>query len=256
MQPRFFADPESILGTLARLFASEGDAKAVAVLTYSAPEIADTDHDNWNGGTTLYTLFLHVPLNLYPQLLDGIGNLEQAILDKVQILLERFTQDRLTQVRIMPAVVEDPQWRDKAAAWLAGDKLSNQGRVRSDNVAALTADGLLFRSQPEIHFYRALKALGVSFAPLPVFVRGGETYSRIEPDFVIVHNGMTAVVEIDGDTVHQETPAEAHKRTTILLHEGVHFERISASECDTPIKAKEAAAKILVVLQKRRISLR
>ena len=256
MQPRFFADPESILGTLARLFASEGGAKAVAVLTYSTPEIIDTNYDNWNGGTTSYTLFLHVPLNLYPQLIDGLSNLEKSILDKTQVLLRRYSQDILTQVQIVPAVVEDPEWRDKAAAWLAGDKISNQGRVRSDNVAALTSDGLLFRSKPEIHFYRALKAIGVSFAPLPVFVRGGESYSRIEPDFVIVKNGMTAVVEIDGDTVHQETPAEAHKRTTILLHEGVHFERISAAECDTPEKAKDAAARILAAIQKRRESLR
>jgi hypothetical protein len=252
LQSRFFADPEPILGTLARLFAAEAAAREVAVLTYSSPEVVETHYDNWNGGTTFHTLFLHVPINLYPQLQEGLGNLEQAICDKAQVLLEQYTNDRLTQVKVVPAVVEDPQWREKAAAWLSGSKVSNQGRVRSDNVAPLSTDGLLFRSQPEVHFYRALKSLGISFAPLPVFVRGGEKYIRIEPDFVIVHNGVTLVVEIDGDTVHQETPAEAHKRTTMLLHEGVHVERILASECDTPAKAKEAAEKILAVLTKRK----
>ncbi|MGQ0801849.1 MAG: hypothetical protein ACT4NL_17265 [Pseudomarimonas sp.] len=172
------------------------------------------------------------------------------------VLLEQHAHDRLTQVKIVPAVVEDLQWREKAAAWLSGSKISNQGRVRSDNVAPLSTDGLLFRSQPEVHFYRAIKSLGISFAPLPVFVRGGETYIRIEPDFFIVHNGVTLVVEIDGDTVHQETPAEAHKRTTMLLHEGVHVERILASECDTPARAKDAAEKILVLLTKRKNSSR
>lgn len=132
------------------------------------------------------------------------------------MFLDRFPNDRLSEVKIIPAVVEDPQWREKAAAWLTGSKVSNQGRVRSNNVAPLTVDGLLFRSQPEIHLYRALKALGVSFAPLPVFVRGGESYSRIEPDFVVVHAGITMIVEVDGDTVHQETPAEAHARTSML----------------------------------------
>jgi len=43
-------------------------------------------------------------------------------------------------------------------------------------------DGLLFRSQPEINLYRAFKALGITFAPLPVFIRGGETY----PTFRII----------------------------------------------------------------------
>lgn len=250
MQSRFLADPEPFLGTLARLFAADAAAREVAVLTYAAPEVVETGYDNWDGGTTFHSLFLHVPVSLYPQLEEGLGNIEQGILDKAQVLLGQYTNDRLTQVKVVPAVVEDPQWREKAAAWLSGSKISNQGRVRSDNVAPLSCDGLLFRSQPEIHFYRALKSLGVSFAPLPVFVRGGESYRRIEPDFVIVRNGLLMIVEVDGDTVHQETPAEAHKRTTILLHEGAHFERILASECDTPVKAKVAAERLIILADK------
>lgn len=250
MQSRFFANPEAILGTLARLFAAEGAAREVAILTYSSPELVETNYDNWNGGTTTYSLYLHVPLSLYPQLKEGMGLVEQAILDKAQIFLEQFPNDHLTQVKIVPAVVEDPQWREKAAAWLTGAKTSNQGRVRSNNVAPLTVDGLLFRSHAEIHFYRALKACGVSFAPLAVFIRGGESYRRIEPDFFIVHSGISVVVEVDGDTVHQETPAEAHARTTLLKHEGVHIERIQSSDCDSPEKAKAAAKKILAAIEK------
>lgn len=245
----FFNDPEPILGSLARLFAAEGAAREVAVLTYSKPEVIETHYDNWNGGTTTYSLFLHVPLNLYPQLQEGQGLVEQGICDKIQVFLQGFPNDRLTDVKIVPAVVDDAQWRDKAAAWLAG-KVNNQGRVRSNNVAPRSEDGLLFRSQPEIYLYRALKAAGVSFAPLPVFIRGGGTYRRIEPDFVIVHCGITLVVEVDGDTVHQETPAEAHDRTTILQHEGAQVERILASACDSPAKAKGAAARILRTIDK------
>lgn len=252
MQSRFFADPESILGALARLFAAEGSAREVAILTYSTPEIIKTGYDNWNGGTTAYSLFLHVPLNLYPQLQEGLGLLQQTICDKAQVFLERFPDDHLTEVKIVPAVVEDEQWREKATTWLSGSKVSNQGRVRSNNVAPLTVDGLLFRSQAEIHFYRALKAIGVSFAPLAVFVRGGESYRRIEPDFFIVIGGIAVVVEVDGDTVHQETPAEAHARTSMLQHEGVHIERILASECDTPEKAKAATTKIMAAVEKIR----
>lgn len=94
----------------------------------------------------------------------------------------------------------DSTWRDGAKRWLAGAGISNQGRVRSDNIASREADGLLFRSVPEINLYKALKARGVSVAPLPVFVRGGKTYRRIEPDFVILKEGLVMVVEVDGDT--------------------------------------------------------
>lgn len=252
MTSRYFADAEAVLGTLARIFASEGAAREVAVLTYSAPDLVETSYDNWNGGTTTYSLYLHVALNLYSQLQENLGPIEEAICSKAQIFLDQFPNDHLTQVKVIPAVTEDPQWREKAAAWLSGEKLSNQGRVRSNNVAPLTVDGLLFRSQPEIHLYRALKSLGVSFAPLPVFVRGGESYRRIEPDFFLVHGGIALVVEVDGDTVHQETPAEAHARTSMLQHEGVHVERIQASDCDSPENAKFAAQKIMAVIEKLR----
>jgi len=88
----------------------------------------------------------------------------------------------------------------------------NQGRIRSDSIASRMCDGLRFRSEPEIHLYRALKSLGVTFAPLAVFIQGGDTYRRIEPDFVIYKDGELMIVEVDGDTVHRETPVEAHSR--------------------------------------------
>ena len=145
-------------------------------------------------------------------------------------------------------------WRDKAKAWAAGNGLTNQGRVRSDNVASRAYDGLLFRSEPEINLYKALKATGVTFALLPVFLRGGSTYQRLEPDFILIKDGVMLHVEVDGDTVHQETPAEAHARTTMLLHEGVPTERVKASECEDTTSAARCAQKLLAVLGKHKIS--
>lgn len=250
MASRFFTDPDPVLGTLARLFAADGAAREVAVLTYSRPEMREVDYDNWNGGTHIYDLLLHVPINLYPQVEGAKEEISAAIEEKVKVFLSGNEHEVLSKVVIVPAVVDDSQWREKAAAWLSGSKISNQGRVRSDNVAPLTEDGLLFRSKPEIYVYKALKATGVSFAPLPVFIRGGKSYSRIEPDFVLIYKGITMVLEVDGDTVHTETPAEAQARTRTLQHEGVYVERILASDCDSPEKAKDVTEKILSTFQK------
>ena len=52
METPFTSELESLLGTLARLFASEGAALEVALLTYSKPEILEEHYNNWNGGTT------------------------------------------------------------------------------------------------------------------------------------------------------------------------------------------------------------
>ena len=61
---------------------------------------------------------------------------------------------------------------------LTGERINNQGRVRSGNIAAKVYDGLLFRSRPEVLFYKALKRKGVPFAPLSVVLRGGLDYRR------------------------------------------------------------------------------
>lgn len=241
---------ESLLATLARLFATDGAAREVAILACSKVKVEQTDYDNWDGGTYGYTVYLEVSTNLYSQIHDEKEAIEKILLDKVRPLMIIYPSDWIQHVYILPEIKGAEGWREKALAWVSGKNVNNQGRVRSDNIASRSSDGLLFRSQPEINFYNALKPLGVSFAPLPVFIRGGRTYKRIEPDFVLIKDGVVLVVEIDGDTVHLETPAEAHDRTTILLHEGVHFERLKASECETLELAKICAKKMLEIMSK------
>jgi very-short-patch-repair endonuclease len=65
---------------------------------------------------------------------------------------------------------------------------------------------------------------------------------------------MVTVIEVDGDTVHQESPVEAHARTTMLVHKGAHVDRVKASDRDTLDKAKQCAGRILASLAKVRAS--
>ncbi|MEZ6056313.1 MAG: hypothetical protein R3C01_06370 [Planctomycetaceae bacterium] len=243
-------NPEPLLYALARLFASDGAATEVAVLTYSLPELGEPHYDNLNGGTDYYTITLHVPLKLYTQIESRAQQNETRISERLDRFNYQSSRDQITSVKLRPAVVDDPEWRARAQAWLAGSGINNQGRVRSDNVAPLSADGLLFRSPQEINLYRALKSKGVSFAPLPVFVRGGDDYQRLEPDFLVIYQGVTAVVEVDGDTVHTETPAEAHARTSALQHEGIVIERVRSADCDTLELANATAIQLLQNLSK------
>jgi hypothetical protein len=247
----FFSDPEPLLSVLAEIFAGKGAAKLVAILASAKATVEVTDTNFWsNEEVRSYTLFLEVPTAIYNLILDNLQEYEDPMLEQIQPLLRRWPNDQLRNVAITPLIAVDENWRDKAKAWLAGDGVSNQGRVRSDNLPSRSVDGLLFRSVPEIHLYRSFKSLGVSFAPLPVFVRGGETYRRIEPDFVLVKDGVTMVVEVDGDTVHTESPAEAHDRITMLAHEGVKIERVRAENCSTPEKAMDCAKRLLAVVEK------
>jgi hypothetical protein len=249
----FIDQTESVLSTIVRLFALDGKAKEVAILAVSIAETRQTDYDNWNGGVDIYTLFLDIPLNIYHQILEEREDIQTNIYKKIcEIANEENKYYR--NVVINPLRSDDMDWREKANNWLTGNLINNQGKVRSDNIASRDCDGLLFRSEPEIFLYKAMKSLGVTFAPLPVFIRGGKEYRRIEPDFVIIKDGIVMIVEVDGDTVHQETPVEAHDRTTMMVHEGVYVERIKSSECDSKEKADIAAKKIVTIIDKHKKS--
>ena len=246
-----FNNPNPLIATLARLFAAEGRTKEVAILAHTEAEIIQTG--GWNDGRD-FNLILQIPYHLFCQLKSELDILENSIAEQTKLILKAYPNDALEIVIITPLMSANDGWQDKAKSWLAGSGVSNQGRVRSDNIASKECDGLLFRSQPEIYLYKALKKLGVTFAPLPVFLQGGENYRRIEPDFVIIKDGLIMVVEVDGDTVHHETPAEAHARTTILLHEGAYLERVNASECSSPEAAMKYAEKLLQLIAKKRRS--
>lgn len=241
-------DRDFLCGAVAELCAIRGQAREVALLTFAEIEVNQEGYDNWNGGTYEWSLTLRVPAALYAQFDKDELELAQRVLTDT---LDKVESDNNHRMRFLVAVTLKPRpdWRQHSLQWLRGEGINNQGRVRSDNVAARQDDGLLFRSQSEILMYRALKELGVTFAPLPVFLRGGPNYQRIEPDFVIFKSKLLMIIEVDGDTVHRETPAEADKRTRLFKYEGAFVEHVAASECDTQEKATACAKRLLAILQ-------
>ncbi|MHB1356891.1 MAG: hypothetical protein ACYCZF_13065 [Anaerolineae bacterium] len=246
---------DPLLATLAKVLSAEGLARELAVVTSAEVRFEWESHDNF-GDVDIYGLLFSVPLPVFSQIESDLHRIQDELLKRIHKLVRAYPDESISRVTIAPKLLADYDWRNKATAWLTGQGVSNQGRVRSDNIADRECDGLQFRSQPEINLYKALKAAGVSFAPLPVFVRGGNEYRRIEPDFVIIKDGIMMIVEVDGDTFHQELPAEAYYRTTMLENEGARISRVKANECDTPEKATACAVKVLQTISRLKVSSR
>ena len=244
---------EALLYGVVELLKAAGEARAVAIALCATIAVRRECYDNWNGGLYNVEMELVVDYQTYGQLSrDDRAAIESAIATAAEPILACGENDTFRGVQIRPGGQPRANWREAAEEWGRGVGVSNQGRVRSDNIATREEDGLLFRSLPEVYLYRALKRRGVTFAPLPVFLRGGTEYRRLEPDFIVLKDGMVFQVEVDGDTYHRETPADAQRRVAPMEYEGVKVLRFNASELATEEAAATVVDKVIKWITKQK----
>ncbi len=242
---------EDFLASAVEALKVQGDARAIAVLIAGKCELLQ-----WNSdfGIDFWRLFIALPIPLFYAMNDDDRKLTQeAIATVVTPFFETKPGDGLESVVISPQVTAAKTgWRDEAVRFIKGEGVTNQGRVRSDNIASRQHQGLLFRSKAEITLFTALTRAKLAVAPLPVFVRIGKAYNRLEPDFVVVYKGLTFVVEVDGDTFHRELPAEADKGLVPLTYEGVEVRRIRAADLENDEAADRVVQELIEFMARRK----
>ncbi|MDD2759341.1 MAG: hypothetical protein PHH11_03485 [Methylomonas sp.] len=244
---------ENFIASIVEALKVRGDSRAIAALLEGEHQLVcwDSDFgiDNWR-------LFVALPVHIfYAMTEDERKATESSIAEVTGPLFSTTPADSLESVVITPRVTEAKDgWREEAVKFIKGEGVTNQGRVRSDNIASKQHRGLLFRSKAEITLFEALTRAKLAVAPLPVFVRIGKAYNRLEPDFVVVYKGLTFVVEVDGDTYHKELPAEADKRLVPLTYEGVEVRRIRASDLDSDAAADAAVKELIDFMAHRKES--
>ena len=242
---------EPVLFAAATILLSRKDQFAASILANAAATLTHCDHDNWNGGQETWKLHLGIAPETYLGLQDKEG-IEKALDEAIAIPMVAVSHSDSIMTEITTTLDHGPDWRLRIRQQLFGQGITDQGRARIDNIAFIEREGLRFRSRAEVHFYQAMKATGITVAPLPVVIHGGIQYKRIEPDFVVIKQGIVMVVEIDGGPFHTEKPSDAHARLKFLSDEGVVVERISHTSCDTPEKAREAARGIIASLERHK----
>jgi len=244
---------EDILSSAVEALKVIGDARAIAILISGGCQLTPWDSDF---GIDTWRLFIALPVSLFYALNDDeLRAAQTAIYDVISPFYATTPHDSFNTVVITPQVtMAKDGWRDDALRFVKGEGVTNQGRVRSDNIASNQHQGLLFRSKAEISLFNALMRAKLAVAPLPVFVRIGKSYNRIEPDFIVIYKGLTFVVEVDGDTFHKELPAEADKRLVPLTYEGVEVRRIRAAELKDDAAANKAVKELIDFMAKRKES--
>lgn len=77
-----------------------GDLRSV--MSEGVGELDVNHYDNWDGGTTYYTLTVRVPVHIYACLENDLEKIEEQILGRVKRLLREETNDFVDKVVIQP----------------------------------------------------------------------------------------------------------------------------------------------------------
>lgn len=244
---------EDFLASLVEALKVTGDARAIALIVEGDCRLEYTTSDF---GIDYWQLTVALPVHIFYALSEVERNAAmQNLLTVASTFFAATPSDVLASVSVVPKVTQAcSDWRGDAVRYLKGEGLTNQGRVRSDNIASKQHRGLLFRSNAEIMLFEAMSRAQLAVSPLPVFIRIGKTYNRIEPDFLVVYKGLTFVVEVDGDTYHKELPAEADKRLVPLTYEGVEVRRVRASDLVSDAAADAVVRDLIQFMARRKES--
>jgi AbiJ N-terminal domain 3 len=106
-------DPERYLAAAAEILAAEGLTDAAEILRKSTPRVDKTGYDNWNGGTTIWTIFLLLDPAAYALISGKRESLQKQIKERLEPILSQFTDDWYS-VTIAPKVDPLPEWRHAA----------------------------------------------------------------------------------------------------------------------------------------------
>jgi hypothetical protein len=142
---------EAIAAALAHAATAQGDAASVAALAVAVPRLRVTGEGYWVndrlGPMDVVSLYLEVPAEAFGQLFHVREDVQRRIGDMFRPIISAHRMYQGSDVFIVPADDAPSDWRKQALAWLRGEGITNQGRVRSDNIAAREYEGLLFRSR-------------------------------------------------------------------------------------------------------------
>jgi hypothetical protein len=103
-------NPEPYLATAAEMLTADGMSEAAEVLRISTAKVAETGYDNWNGGTTIWTIYLLLDPVTFASLSPRRESLQEQIDKRLKPIFDQFTSDWYT-VTIAPKVAPHPEWR-------------------------------------------------------------------------------------------------------------------------------------------------
>jgi hypothetical protein len=102
-------DSSKIIATLGNLFKRDNLMPEYEILSNSQSIIENTDFDNWNGGTDVYSIFCKAPLDIYSKYEYEIESIELSIKSKAEKIFRTYPQCWINEVIISPELSNEIQ---------------------------------------------------------------------------------------------------------------------------------------------------
>jgi len=96
----------NITATAALIAKLKGAWREATVLENARASMIETGYDNWNEGTSFFTLMLEVPIPTYAAIDNDRDELEQSILHRVQMIARGEIGNRITEIVISPILAD------------------------------------------------------------------------------------------------------------------------------------------------------
>jgi hypothetical protein len=96
----------ALIATAAKIARLQRATSEATILETARGTLIETGYDNWNSGTTMFTLMLEVPIGVYAESEPRRDQLEKAVLKRVQPLVRTDVGNHISEVVIGP-ILED-----------------------------------------------------------------------------------------------------------------------------------------------------
>ncbi|PKK83747.1 MAG: hypothetical protein CVT49_06930 [candidate division Zixibacteria bacterium HGW-Zixibacteria-1] len=144
---------EVVISALTKYFQKQRKNNIVEILKAASAQIEQTDYDNWNGGIYLYTLYLHIPMELFAEVDLKLEEIQKTITQTAQSILRTAERDHISNVVVAPIIEPTSFISDHNEAEQKGKHLWEPGMLRlfiSHVSAHRTA---VSRLKQELHIY-------------------------------------------------------------------------------------------------------
>lgn len=125
---------DSALATVHALLQAEGMGEAAHIVRVSPARLEQTGYDNWNGGTSIWSVFFEMPAKDYAGLGSRRNQVEEQITARLKTVLEDLSQDWYS-AKIIPSREVQPNWRAEGSSLPREVRTNIVDGLRLDQVA-------------------------------------------------------------------------------------------------------------------------